>query len=828
MLQQFQRDASPHRSLPTPMTPIAHAVCIALCGVLLTAGPALAQSTTSAADAATQSSAARAYNIPAGSLDQALGNLGRTAGVMIAIDPALTGGLRSEGLQGRHSVDNALNILLAPHQLEAMPGANSGYKLRRKPVSDTTLPAVSVTAPARDASSEGTRSYATRAITIGKSTQSMRETPQPVTVLTRQFLDDRVLPDLTDVLQNTPGVTVDYTDTERVRYFSRGFEIDALQVDGLTFSQAGSAFVQPDTAVLDRVEILRGASGMLRGSGNPSATVNMVRKRPTSEFQGSAGLTLGSWDRRRLEADVSGPLNAAGTLRGRLVVVDDSRDFFQKARKEDKQVFYGVLEADLTSRTKLTASLQHTDLNATGSWGNLPGNFDGTPLNLPRDTFLGASWNRWNRYNDQSYLELEHRFDNDWTLKLNAAYTQFRLKDNGFKQSYMTPVGAPNPYLMNVTTAQYTGAANDQLALGAVANGSFNLLGRKHTLVIGAESTRNKATDSIGLGTQYSKTIDIRTWDPYTSYPEREITMPTKGNAPNTTSQQALFATTRLSLSDPLTAIVGARVSWWDYKSGAAATSSYEINKEITPYAGLIYDISKEISAYASYTEIFSPQNVKDANGEILQPVRGESYEAGVKGEFFNGRLNASFGVFRINNVGKAVDDTSSVNPCPPYNTSGYCRMAGGKQRSEGWELELAGEVARGWQVMAGYTNTRTRYIIDTAANMGQPLRSIDPRHLFRLFTTYHIGDEVKGWTVGGGAQMQSDSFVKTGNITSRQGGYAVYNAMLGYRFDKTYSIQLNVNNLFDKVYYKKFAPTGIGYYYGDPRNVMVSLRASF
>lgn len=823
-----QSDAGLHRPAPLTLTPIAHAARIALCGVLLLGGstliPAMAQST---ADATAQSDQVRSYNIPAGSLDQVLGSFGRAAGVMIAIDPALTSGLRSDGLQGKQSVASGLSILLTPHKLEAIPGANGGYKVRRQTVSDTTLPTVSVIAPTLDANSEGSRSYTARATTVGKSTRTLRETPQPVTVLTRQLIEDRGLLDLTDVLQNTPGVTVDYTDSERVTYFSRGFQIDALQIDGLTMNQSGSIFVQPDTAVLDRVEVLRGASGMIRGSGNPSATVNMVRKRPTHEFQASAALTLGSWDRRRLEADISGPLNEAGTLRGRIVAVDDSKDFFQKARHEDRKVFYGVLEADLGPRTTLTASLQHTDLDATGAWGNLPGNFDGTPLNLPRDMYLGAAWNTWNRYNQQAMTELVHRFDNDWTVKASAAYTRLRMKDYGFKQSYFTRASNTNPYLFDVETSTYTGDASDQLVLAASANGPFTLFGRKHELVVGAESLRNKVVGTNG-GKQNKVTgIDIRNWDPYTSYPETFLTI-TGSGTPSTTSQQGVYGTARLSLTDPLTLIIGARVSWWDYKAPRTPASNYEVNKEITPYAALTYELSKQLSAYASYTEIFTPQDAKDANGNILPPVTGQDYEAGIKGEFFNGRLNASLGIFRINNNGKAVEDTNSYSPCLPYYTTGYCRVAGGKQRSDGWEMELSGELAPGWQMMAGYTNTRTKYLKDTVANTGQPLRSIDPRHQLRVFTSYRIGGETQGWTIGGGAQMQSDSFVRSGAITSRQGGYAVYNAMVGYRFDKTYSIQMNVNNVFDKVYYKKYGPTGISYYYGDPRNVMVTLRANF
>lgn len=699
---------------------------------------------------------------------------------------------------------------------------------------DAVLPAVTVNANAEGglATTENSGSFATRGATVFKGVESIRDVPQPVTVITRQLMNDRASLDLHDVLQYATGVAVDYTDSERVSYHSRGFQIDALQIDGLTFNQNGSGFVQPDTAVLDRVEVLRGASGMLRGAGNPSATVNLVRKRPTKEFQGSVQLSLGSWNRRRLEADISAPVNEAGNVRTRFVAVKDKKDFFQDAKQEDRQVLYGVIEADLGPKTMLTASLQHTDLKATGAWGNLPSNFDGSSLDLPRNTYLGSDWNKWNRENQQAYLELLHRFDNDWSIKANAAYTRLKLTD--FKQTYFTRNSTTNPYLFSVATAEYVGAGSDQISAGLTANGPFSFLGRRHELVVGAETIRNKSRDSWGRGSLYPQNVDIRSFDPYSTYAERVVDLSgVTPSRPVYVDQQGLFATARLSITDPLTAIVGSRVSWYEYDSrvppaNASVVTRSKNNGEITPYAGLMLDITREISGYASYTEIFAPQTVLNASGNVLDPVTGEDYEIGLKGEFLGGRLNASAGLFRINNTGRSVEDTTSTNPCPPSNLAGYCRVAGGKQRSEGWELELAGEVARGWQVFGGYTNTRTKYIRDTAANTGQPLRSIDPKHQLRLFTTYRLERVIPGLTIGGGMQVQSGSYVTAGNVTSRQGGYSVVNAMLGYRINRHYSLQVNVNNLLDKVYYKKFAATGIANYYGDPRNVMVTLRGDF
>ncbi|WP_296952692.1 TonB-dependent siderophore receptor [uncultured Massilia sp.] len=712
--------------------------------------------------------------------------------------------------------------LVAPHAAragEAAPGPDDA----------DAIPVHTVTITGTHQAEQG---FAARKASVFKGIDDIRDVPQPVTVLTRAFLDDRVLPDLQDVLRNTPGVTVDYTDSERVTYFSRGYQIDALQVDGMTINQAGSMFAQPDTAVLDHVEILRGASGMLRGAGNPSAAVNLVRKRPTGTLQAQAAATLGSWDRRRIEADVSGPLNASGSLRGRVVAVKDKRDFFQDVRKEDREVLYAVLEADLAPATLLTASLQHTDLDATGAWGNLPSALDGGPLHLPRSTYLGAAWNRWNRYNDQAMLALEHGFANGWKLKASAAYTGLKMKPWGFLQSYFTrPAGATNPYLFNVSTSAYTGDTSNQRVLSFTADGPFQAFGRRHTLVVGAE---RQDVDTIGTSGYFNlgpmTNVDIRTWNPYAV--ARPAIAPGTAYAANgnKTSQEGVYATTRLSLTDPLAVLLGTRLSWWDYDVPAAPSGNYRIARQTTPYAGITYAVNRNVSAYASYTEIFTPQNFKDRSGAILAPVTGKDVEAGLKGEFYGGRVTATLGLFRIDNEGKAAQDTAAGTPCLPWYPTGYCYIDGGRQRSEGWELEVNGEVLPGLQLTGGYTHTRTSYLADsTASNVGQPLRSIDPKHLLRVFATWRpTGGALDGWTVGGGVQAQSETYVRSGAVSATQGSYAVWNAMVGYRFGPTWALQANVNNVFDKVYYAKYAPTGIGNYYGDPRNVLVTLRANF
>jgi len=829
-MQSLNRTQAQPARLEKALRPIALSLRLCFAGLpaaLLMVAPAMAQNTPAA-------HAQLDFAIPAGPLNAALQRFIADSGVLVSADGSLTEGKTSPGVHGQYTPAQALGVLLEGTGLEAAASRPGNFVLRPRATQSQgeirTLGETHVTARApEDFSTEGSASYAASGATLFKRGTTLREIPQSISVLTRQSLEDQQLSTLTDVLGKATGVVVDYTDSERVTYYARGYQIDAVQLDGITLVQGsgGGSYIQTDTAILDRVEVLRGASGMLRGAGNPAGTVNMVRKRPTREFQASANVQAGSWDSYRVEGDVSGGIAFDGALRARAVVVHEDKRFFQQVRQERRDVFYGVLETDLGERTTLSAGVEYSDLDATGAWGNLPADYrDGSPLDLPRDFYLGADWNRWNRWNLHVFGTLEHRLDNDWVFKLSASNSHFQLKE--FKQTYFVrATSQTNPYLWNVQTSTCEGGKSDQYGINATASGPFNLFGRRHELMVGAERTRDEATASGCTYDTYLTAYDIRNWDPRHSLAEPDQTV-TAATVLTRTTQKGVYGNLKLSLADPLTALVGARLSWWEYERPATPASNYDVNREVTPYGALIYDLNEQLSAYGSYTEIFTPQNATDINGKLLEPIRGESYELGLKGEFYGGRLNTSLALFRTEQVGKALDDTSRPDLCLPTNTSGSCKVAGGKNRSQGYELEVAGEVAPGWQLSAGYTFNITKYLKDTVSVSGTPLRTTDPRHLLKLFTSYRLPGEFSAWTVGGGVNAQSRTYARSGTLEAEQDAYAVVNAMVSYRIDKKHTLQLNITNLFDQEYYKKIGATGVNYYQGEPRSAMLVFRAKY
>ena len=827
---------------PSPRTStlswsIAHLVkfaVLALVSVTLT--PIALAEAASSAQAALPSTQEKNYRIPKGTLDQVLNRFAAIAQITLSIDASLTAGKSSAGLNGTYSIEQGLTLLLKDTDLLAKENQRGVYSLHKVAAMDANadadashLPQINVSATAMlSGTTEGSERYSATALNLLHETQSIRRTPQPVTVITHEMLKQQALRDVQQALTTAAtGVTMYYTDSERISYYARGYEIDGFQVNGLPTYRNGSAMLKTDTATLDRVEVVLGAAGLLRGAGHPSASVNMVRKRPTSRHQRMASMTIGAWGQRRADLDLSGPINAAGTVRGRFVAAAENKQLFQTVRHDDHRVLYGVLQADLSANAQLTAGIEYAKQNATGAWGNLPAAADGSQLGLARKTFLGAAWNEWNREKKEGFLEFEHLFDNEWSLTAAAMHSRSELKN--FRQSYFTP-NAQSPYSGKMNASIYKDAAVYQTAASLNVNGPFALLGRQHQLILGAQ-IQHVRDDSMGKGWSGMSLVDvpdIRTWNPYTDIPLPMAQGQPSGRGYNRIRQNGLYAATRISISKDLVATLGSRISWWRYQAPNSPSRNYAVNRAVVPYYGLVYDLNRDWSVYASHSEIFTPQRAFNAQGRVLPPIRGKTSEAGLKGELINGRLNAVLSVFHTLHVGKAIDDTSSALHCQPHSPNGYCQMAGGKTRSLGFEAQLQGQISPQWSISGGYTNTRTRYVRDNdETKIGAPLRTLDPRQMMRIFTSHRLQGAWRGLTVGTGIQTQSKKYATTQGITYRQGGLTLYNAMASYQFTPNTAVQLNVNNLFDKVYFAQVG-SGINNYYGEPRHWQLTFSSRF
>ncbi|MEB6589490.1 TonB-dependent receptor [Pseudomonas asiatica] len=762
-----------------------------------------------------------AFEIPAGPLARQLNLLASQAGLLIGGDAALTAHKQSQAVHAS-SVEQALAQMLAGSGVEAVRTGEQEFQLLRQAqtaAGTVTLGSTTISGQGLGDVTEGTGAYTTgRASTATKLPMSLRETPQSVTVVTRQRMDDQNLQKLEDIATYTPGLTLRKTGGERPEFYSRGAAIDNIMIDGLPVAYDSDTLGTSTLAMYDHVEVVRGASGLMVGAGNPSGTLNLVRKRPTLVPQLSLTGSAGRWDDYRGEVDASGKLNDSGSLRGRFVGAYQDRNSFVDAYGNTRQLLYGITEYDLDPATTLTLGAWYNrEDNPGADWNGLPTRPDGSFFDLPRSARTAPDWTYWNKKNRSVFAEMEHRFNNDWKLRLNTTWLRGDMDMLG--GSIYTDEN--NAYHLNIGRYTYQ---HTQKSIDTYASGPFSLFGATHELVVGASWRRDETDDGPGgPGIGSDVIIDPQHFDPK-AYPKPAID--NNWSRGGHEEQSSTYATVRFNLRDDLRLILGTRLDWYEYAqlthSGEYSFGDdYKATREFTPYAGVIYDLNDTYSVYASWTRIFKPQAAQSASGGLLDPVTGTNYEAGIKGEYFGGALNASAAVFQLVQENLAKSLPSAL--CAPGVSA--CYEASGEVRTRGVELELGGELAPGWQMSAGYTYAGAEYTKSTdSAEKGERFDSDTPYNLFKVFTTYRLPGELERWTVGGGWRTQSSAYTSFG---VKQGGYSVSDFMVAYRPSAQWQLQANLNNAFDKRYYQNISNSWGANSFGDPRNLMLTLRYS-
>ncbi len=794
----------------------------------------------------------RDYDIPAGALVTTLNRFAREAGVVLSFDAALTQGQYSPRLHGRLSIEQGFAQLLAGSGLQALPRGNNWVLAPQADARGTLqLGAISINAENLGMTTEGSGSYTTGATAAATRLDlSLRKTPQSISVVTRQQMDDQNLQSVSEVLKQTPGVTVNQESSEAFTFFARGFKLDNFQFDGVPSlsSDGGSLrdnYSIGNSLVYDRVEVLKGATGLVNGSGNPSGVINLVRKRPTGELQGHIGAGAGSWDKYQADVDLSGPVVASGKVRGRMVAGSQSQHSYVDYLTGEQHTVYGVLEADLGDSTLLTVGYDvqknHDDGSTTGA---LPAFFmDGRTVSFDRHTNAADRWTWRNQETQRAFVELAHTFDNEWVLKGVASSRDYRSRElisgisseaiqadgsisHGFIGGNIDPA---NDYLNTNGTASKFNTTSKEKGLDLYARGPFSLGGRTHEAVFGYSIAHTESTSKRDDGVTNGILDDVFQWN---GYGDRAHGFEWWSTFDIEARQKVGFAATVLKPTDALSLILGARIVdyTWDIDTlnaiGRRLPDSASNSSEIVPYTGITYDLDTHHTVYASYTDIFKPQAYSlGADGKPIDPLTGQSYEVGIKGAYLDDRLNASLALFALQQDNFAVLTGGTT----PSGGSAYRAEQGVATR--GVELELSGELVDDLQVMAGYTFSESHDADERRVATNQP------QHLLKLATLYRLPGAWHKVTLGGNAYWQSSTFFKPSDedwyaiddptAKFEQKSYALVGLVGGYDFTPQIKATVNVNNLFDKQYYSGIGNYGT-VYWGAPRNVMFNVKYSF
>ena len=641
---------------------------------------------------------------------------------------------------------------------------------------------------------------------------TIKETPQSISVVSRALMDDFSLDDINAVLESTPGVTVEQIETDRTYFKARGFEITNFLIDGLgTPQSSGSIQGTLDTAIYDRVEIVRGANGMMTGAGNPSATVNMVLKKPTYTTQAHASASYGSWNNKRVDIDVSTPINDEHAVRA--VFTKQDKESYLDRYETDKTVAYLAYEGKLTDDTLLSINYVNEQKDADSPlWGALPLYYtDGSATNYDDSTSTAADWSYWDNSAERVYVTLEQNLSATWVAK--ARYAHIKNEQNS-ELFYVSGTPDKETGLGLKGYASRYDYKDTQDLFDLYASGKFELFSLEHDLSFGISQANMDFNDQslydYTTGNGFPDMPDLTTWDGV--IPEATLVdRPNGSDVQNT--QRSAYISTRIKLAEPLSILAGVRYTDWETKGIAYDVVQTRDDSELIPYIGTVYDFTESLSAYASYTETFVPQKELDINAEQLAPVIGKSTEVGLKAQLLGEQVFVTLAYFDAEQDGLAVALPNSL----PSDTRYY---AADGINSDGFEIELSGRLTDDLSASISFSNL--------SIDGDELVKDYTPENQLKMAATYQV-PFIDGLTLGANYRWQ-DSISRVqvkdpaGNalVTTKQGAYGLLDLMATYEITQNVGVTFNVNNSTDEKYINSlYWAQG---YYGAPRNYSLSV----
>ncbi|MDN3434228.1 TonB-dependent siderophore receptor [Pseudoalteromonas sp. APC 3356] len=641
---------------------------------------------------------------------------------------------------------------------------------------------------------------------------TIKETPQSISVVSRALMDDFSLDDINAVLESTPGVTVEQIETDRTYFKARGFEITNFLIDGLGTPQtSGSIQGTLDTAIYDRVEIVRGANGMMTGAGNPSATVNMVLKKPTYTTQVHASASYGSWNNKRVDIDVSTPINDEHAVRA--VFTKQDKESYLDRYETDKTIAYLAYEGKLTDDTLLNINYVNQQKDADSPlWGALPLYYtDGSPTNYDESTSTAADWSYWDNSAERIYVTLEQNLSATWVAKARYAHIKNEQNSELF-YVYGTPDKDTGLGLTGYASRYDYKDTQDLFDL--YASGKFELFSLEHDLSFGISQANMDFNDQslydYSTGNGFPAMPDLATWDGIA--PEATLVDKPDGSDVQNT-QRSAYVSTRIKLADPLSILAGVRYTDWETKGTAYSVVQTRDDSEVIPYIGTVYDFTESLSAYASYTETFVPQKELDINAEQLAPVIGKSAEVGLKAQLLDEQVFVTLAYFDAKQDGLAVALPGSL----PSDTRYY---AADGINSDGFEIELSGRLTDDLSASISFSNL--------SIDGDELVKDYTPENQLKMAATYQV-PFIDGLTLGANYRWQ-DSISRVqvkdpaGNAlaTTKQDAYGLLDLMATYEITQNVGVTFNVNNSTDEKYINSlYWEQG---YYGAPRNYSLSV----
>jgi outer membrane receptor for ferric coprogen and ferric-rhodotorulic acid len=653
-------------------------------------------------------------------------------------------------------------------------------------------------------------------------TLDIKETPQSISVVTKEQMEQFGAHSINDALRLTTGIQVDEWETNRTTYTARGFDIKNTQIDGVGLpNNWGIVTGAMESFGYEKIEVIRGANGLLTGVGNAAGTINFVRKRPTNEQQGSVGISYGSWNTQRVEADFSTPITNDGTWAGRLVVAHEEGDSYLRGKDDKRDFFYGVIDGQIGENGTLAIGYSHQQADTNGNmWGALAFMYsDGSQANWRRSASTSQDWTFWDTTTQMGFVDYTHQLASDWQVKASYNYRRVDNDDRLFYALDFTGSGSGIDPATGLGLFGYPYGGKDKMEahLGEVAvDGHYELFGRKHDAMLGVSYGTSKTTNK-DANANYDYDPAFFGYIPMPAFPwaGNVVPEPVWGQSfvYSTLDERVkrAFGATRFAVTDRFKTVVGFNYTEYHRDGQNYGVIFDQTEDDISPYAGLTYDFTDNLLGYVSYSDIYQPQDQSDAAGRYLAPTKGVNYEAGIKADWFNKRLLTTAAIFKAEQEGLATITGLK-------NDKGQDYYGGVDVDSKGVELEVTGKLTEHVDLVLGYT------ALKMDGDDGSRTYRWVPRRTANLLLSARL-PSYTALSYGIGGRWQSDVSNVVGNFIVRQDSYTVLNGFVAWDVVPNATLRVNVDNLTNEKYINTLRYSG---FYGAPRNTTVSVNYKF
>ncbi len=675
---------------------------------------------------------------------------------------------------------------------------------------DNVLEAVLVTAKRADRVSKGATGLDLDIV----------ETPQSISVVTADDMERFGADNINDALRLATGINVEEWETNRTNYMSRGFEIKNTQIDGIGLpNDWGIVTGAIDSFGYEKIEVIRGANGLLTGVGNSAGTINYVRKRPTNDTQGGVSATIGSWDTRRIEADYSTPFTESGSWAGRIVAAAEEGDSWLRGKHNERNYFYGVVDGQIGERGTLTVGYSYQKADTDGNmWGALVFTYkDGTQAEFPRSSSTTQDWTYWNTENQAAFAEFTYALTDAWDAKLTYNYRSY----DDVSQLFYVLTSWEDPGLNpdNTGLLPWPGSwptEDESNLIDLTLNGDFDAWGRTHEAILGLSDSRSQGTQFTRpvLGSDPAWAAILPAFPYAGNVVPEPVWQPTIVDSTMNQRLKRAYGATRLAFSDRLTAIGG--FNWAEYHREGMPSGGGRFDQtesELSPYAGVTYRITDNLLAYASYSDIYQPQDQDDFDGNYLDPSKGVNYEVGVKADWFEKRLLTTLALFTAEQENLAT--YGGTNP----ETQQYYYV-GMDVESKGIEIEATGRPNEHVDLVFGFTALKLEDPQGAEIYTWVPRRTVNLSLVSKLPSLPQL-------QLGLNGRWQSD--IRTVDSTNggvvRQDSYATLNAFAAWDIAANAYVRVNADNITDEKYIGSLYQVG---YYAAPANYSVTLGYRF